>query len=111
MQIAIALRFIYDAGVIYGDLRRANILVDDKLNAKVADFASSSLDLSLFLIESAAFNTYYTPLSTKGDIYALSSLAYEILTGYRLDLDRGLLFSQDLEGKSLGIYAMILEKC
>ncbi|KAM3425809.1 hypothetical protein NHJ13734_009913 [Beauveria thailandica] len=111
MQIAVALRFIHGAGVIHGDLRRANILVDDKLDAKVADFAGSSLDLSPLLIESPAFNPYYTPLSTKGDIYAFGSLAYEILTGHRLDLDRGLSFSQELEGKSLGIYAMIINKC
>lgn len=42
-QIAEAIGFMHKAGVIHGDLTCANILLDENLNAKLADFAGSSV--------------------------------------------------------------------
>ncbi|XTI89216.1 kinase-like protein [Cenococcum geophilum] len=49
-QIAYALAFVYSTGVIHGDLHSGNIFLDGDLNAKVGDFAGSSLDGSPLLI-------------------------------------------------------------
>ncbi|RCI11567.1 hypothetical protein L249_7254 [Ophiocordyceps polyrhachis-furcata BCC 54312] len=82
IQIAEALDFIHCSGVIHGDLSSVNVFLDAELNAKVADFAGSSLDQSPLLIESSA--GYQCPealLSVKGDLFAFGSLVYEIITG------------------------------
>lgn len=83
IQIAETLHFIHSAGVIHGDLTSANTFLDDRLNAKVADFAGSSLDRSPLLIESpASYQCPESPLSVKGDIFSFGSLVYEIMTGH-----------------------------
>lgn len=70
-KIAEALCFIHGVGVIHGDLRSMNVFLDEGLNPKVADFAGSSLDGSLLLIESPASYQYPGPSeSVKGDLFA-----------------------------------------
>ncbi|RDA87982.1 hypothetical protein CP532_3437 [Ophiocordyceps camponoti-leonardi (nom. inval.)] len=82
VQIAETLDFIHSSGVIHGDLSSANVFLDADLNAKVADFAGSSLDESPLLIESSAsYQCPETHLSVKGDLFAFGSLVYEIVTG------------------------------
>ncbi|OCK98129.1 uncharacterized protein K441DRAFT_545745, partial [Cenococcum geophilum 1.58] len=49
-EIADTVAFIYLNGVIYRDLQCCNILLDQDLHAKVADFNSLSLDGSALLI-------------------------------------------------------------
>ena len=51
IQIAEALDFIHLSGVIHGDLTWHNILLDNGLNIKLADYAGSSLDGSEFLMQ------------------------------------------------------------
>ncbi|KAK4237655.1 kinase-like protein [Achaetomium macrosporum] len=80
-QIAEALSFVHSAGVIHGDLTCHKIFLDDALNAKVADFAGSSLDGSELLIAVTASHESPSPaLSTWGDIFAFGSVVYEIMT-------------------------------
>ncbi|KAL2755467.1 hypothetical protein ACRALDRAFT_2041830 [Sodiomyces alcalophilus JCM 7366] len=118
-QVAEALRFIHDAGVIHGDLTSANVFLDGNLNARVADFAGSSLDGSPLLIESPA--CYQCPESTtsvKGDMFAFGSLVYEIMTGREpyqgLDgVEIRLLFASKTfpDTTHLGGLGHIVEKC
>jgi serine/threonine protein kinase len=81
-QIADALDFVHSKGVIHGDLEWANIFLDDDLNAKVADFAGSSLDGSPLLIVVTASHRYPGPLLSKqADIFALGSTIFEVTCG------------------------------
>jgi len=82
VQIAQALNFIHLAGVVHGDLTCHNVFLDEKLNARLADFAGSSLDGSPLLIAVTASHEYPGPaLSVQGDLFAFGSLLYEIMTG------------------------------
>ncbi|KAK4033745.1 kinase-like domain-containing protein [Parachaetomium inaequale] len=81
-QIAEALGFIHSAGIVHGDVTCHNIFLDEGLNAKVADFAGSSLDGSKLLIGvTASHECPGSTLSTQGDIFAFASVVYEIMTG------------------------------
>jgi serine/threonine protein kinase len=80
-QIAEALDFVHKAGVIHGDLGCHNTFLDEHLNAKLADFAGSSLDGSELLVGVAPSHEYPGPaLSTQGDIFAFGAVVYEIMT-------------------------------
>ncbi|RDA94430.1 hypothetical protein CP533_2259 [Ophiocordyceps camponoti-saundersi (nom. inval.)] len=119
VQIAEALKFIHSSGVVHGDLSSANVFLDADLNAKVADFAGSSLDQSPLLIESSAcYQCPEAPLSVKGDLFAFGSLVYEIITGREpyqgLDGDEiRHLYSRKTfpDTKPLGGLGSIIEKC
>lgn len=82
IQIANALDFAHRSGVIHGDLTWHNILLDDSLNVKLADFAGSSLDGSEFLIAVTPSHRYPgCTLSIKGDLFAFGSVLYQLLSG------------------------------
>ena len=82
LQIAESLRFIHRMGVIHGDLTCANVFLDKDLNAKVADFSGSSLDKSPLLVHVTTSHAHpFDAGSESGDIFALGSLFYEIMTG------------------------------
>ncbi|OAA69159.1 Protein kinase-like domain protein [Cordyceps fumosorosea ARSEF 2679] len=84
VQLANALAFIHRAGIIYGDFTTANVFLDDKLNAKLADFAGSSIDSSPLLV--AVTTSHEFPgnlLPEQGDIFAYGSAMYEVVTGQR----------------------------
>lgn len=83
-QIAEAVQFIHDAGIIHGDLTNANIMLDKDLNTKVADFAGSSIDGSELLIVVTTSHEYPgSLLCPQADIFAFGSLFYELMTGER----------------------------
>lgn len=80
-QIAEAINFIHGAGVIHGDLTCENIFLDENLNAKLADYAGSSIDGSPLSIAVTASHEYPGPLlSVQGDLFAFGSVLYEIMT-------------------------------
>lgn len=82
VQIAEALDFIHQSGVIHGDLTWHNILLDEDLDIKLADFAGSSLDGSEFLVAVTPSHRYPGPtVSIKGDLFAFGSVLYQLLTG------------------------------
>lgn len=59
-----------------------NILLDERLNAKLTDFGDSSLDGSPLLVSVTASHQCPGPaLSIHRDIFALGSTLYEIMTG------------------------------
>jgi serine/threonine protein kinase len=81
-QIADALAFAHSKGVIHGDLEWANIFLDEDLNAKVGDFAGSSLDGSPLMVAVTPSHRYPgLLLSKRADIFALGSTMVEVLCG------------------------------
>jgi len=58
-QVINALRHMHSKSVIHGDLGVQNILVDEDYSLRVADFAGSSIDGSIFLLEPHA--RYHRP--------------------------------------------------
>ena len=58
-------------------------LFGENLNAKLADFAGSSIDASPLLVAVTPSHEYPgNPLSVQGDLFAFGSMLYEIMTGH-----------------------------
>lgn len=119
IQVAEAIKFVHNAGVIHGDLTCANIFLDARLNAKVADFAGSSIDGSPLLVVVTESHEFPGPrLSVQADLFALGSVLYEITTGHPpyKELDdieiRALYLNRKFpEITSLGAIGAIIEQC
>lgn len=60
-QISEALDFAHKCGVIHGDINAFNVLVDGRLDAKLSDFAGSSLDGTPLLVGVTASHLYPGP--------------------------------------------------
>ena len=95
-QIASALQYAHDAGVIHRDVKPSNILIDESGNAWLSDFGFAHVsDSSLSLTGSALIGTpaYISPEQINGskithlsDQYSLGVLLYHLSTG-RLPYD------------------------
>jgi serine/threonine protein kinase len=82
VQVADALGFVHDTGVIHGDVKLANVLLSAELDAKLTDFAGSSIDGGPLLVGVAQNHQYPGELaSVKADIFSLGCLIYELMTG------------------------------
>lgn len=84
VQLAEALDFVHQCGVIHGDINGYNVLLDSRLDAKLADFAGSSLDGSPLLVCVTASHEYPgSLLSVEADLFALGSTLYELMAESR----------------------------
>ena len=132
--IASAMSYLHSHNIIHRDLKPDNILVDDNLNPKIADFGlskinqsdqtSSSMVSTLGLKGTIAYippeilNDYdYTK---EGDVYAFSMIVYEIMTNIEPFKNCGMstLISKvskgirpDLDQPMPESYKNLIEKC
>ncbi|KAI9841874.1 MAG: hypothetical protein M1837_000344 [Sclerophora amabilis] len=84
-QIVEAVVFVHSKGILHCDISCNNVFVDNDFDAKLGDFAGSSIDGSEPLV---CYETRYShprdeSVSIRSEIFALGSTMYEILTGSR----------------------------
>jgi WD40 repeat protein/serine/threonine protein kinase/DNA-binding XRE family transcriptional regulator len=94
-HLGAALQTAHRVGVIHRDLKPANVLLDDDVNAYLADFGiakdlhrpEAALSLVGAFIGSPAYSSpeqiRAEPVTQQTDIYALGLLLYELLAGVR----------------------------
>ncbi len=91
-EIAEALAFAHDKGVVHRDIKPSNILITDEGNAKIADFGVARLDSSNAGIQGEILGTpaYMSPeqmmggpLDGRTDIFSLGVILYTMLSGFR----------------------------
>jgi serine/threonine protein kinase len=118
-ELSHTLSFIHSTKIIHGDFKCNNIFLDGALHSKVADFGGSSLDGSdLKVMVTASHRSPGVLNSIEGDIFALGSCFYEILTGQAPYAEREedeiiSLFSKSKfpETTSLGPMSDIIQGC
>jgi eukaryotic-like serine/threonine-protein kinase len=92
LQVARALGFAHEQGLVHRDVKPQNVLLNDGREAKVTDFGiARSLDVSGNLTQTGTVmgtSDYIAPEQARGarvdaqsDIYSLGSVLYELLTG------------------------------
>ncbi|KAM4056757.1 protein tyrosine kinase domain-containing protein [Hirsutella rhossiliensis] len=84
-QITTAIVFLLSKGVLHGDISCNNVFIDEALDAKLGDFAGSSIDGLPFLTvyETSHSLPDNSSVSVKREIFALGSTFYEIMSGHR----------------------------
>ncbi|KAG4441511.1 hypothetical protein IFR05_003038 [Cadophora sp. M221] len=82
-QITASVAFIHSRNVLHGDISCNNVLLDEDLNAKLGDFAGSSMDGQdpLICYETSHEHPEIIGISTGSELFALGSTFYEIMTG------------------------------
>ncbi|KAF8526305.1 kinase-like domain-containing protein [Hysterangium stoloniferum] len=88
LQLASALEYLHNKGIIHGDVKAANMMIDDYGNVKLIDFGSSRLvgddnvATNACTVRWAAAELLQSGISTTAtDVYAFASTGLELLTG------------------------------
>ncbi|KAI9843965.1 MAG: hypothetical protein M1837_006006 [Sclerophora amabilis] len=119
-QIATAIAFLHSESILHADISCNNVFLDDNLDAKIGDFAGSSIDGSdpLCWYETRSNLPGYRPISSRNEIFALGSTFFEIMTGKRPypDLEEHVVENAYREGKfpeldSLEWGSTVIDKC
>lgn len=94
-QIAEAMQVAHESGLVHGDLKPSNVMVEPSGTARILDFglasqADSQMTMTLAQADPQGTISYMAPermlgqaLTPQTDIYALGVIFYELLTGAR----------------------------
>ena len=91
-ELAEALQYAHERGVIHGDIKPANILINAQGHAKIADFGVARLNQSVATHAGKIFGSpaYMAPEQLSGgepdarsDLFSLGVMLYSMLTGFR----------------------------
>lgn len=91
-QLAEALQYAHQQNIVHCDLKPENILFSAQGDVLLADFGIAVIQTSLGTLQGGVSGTplYMAPeqfegvISTRSDQYALSCIAYELLTGHKI---------------------------
>lgn len=91
MEVAQALAYAHERGVMHRDLKPGNILFDSRGHVRLADFGTARAGVSPFTASPQQLQG--EPPTPADDVYGLGALAYELLSGHppfypRFDLRR-----------------------
>jgi serine/threonine protein kinase len=88
--IALGMRFIHSKGIIHGDLKPSNILVNRPGEALISDFGVSRREFADYTLTPESGTINYAapelfregaPYTRKVDVFAFGLVVYEVLTG------------------------------
>ncbi|KAJ7496034.1 hypothetical protein B0H11DRAFT_2001603 [Mycena galericulata] len=100
-EIAKGMDYLHGKGVLHGDLKAANILVDDRIHCLVSDFGQSEMKSEVFRISGTSpphgtlrwqapeLMSGHCQLTTAMDVYGYAMCCVEILTMGRITMAAG----------------------